>query len=154
MDEYKEGLYRTLMRADFQPMEGAKELIIKLQASGFKIAVGSSGPKDNVLVAIEGLGLDDIIPLHKRVSGSDVKKGKPDPEVFLKAAESLGLPPSRCVVIEDAPVGLQAARAAGTKCIGLASTGRTRQELSLADLVVDSLHELSPVILQRLIDDK
>ena len=78
------------------------------------------------------------------VTGSDVQRGKPDPQIFLVAAQRLGVPPARCVVIEDAPVGIAAAAAAGMACVGLASTGRTRETLSKAQLVVDSLSELSP----------
>ena len=71
-------------------------------------------------------------------------RGKPDPQVFQIAAQRVGLPPSACVVVEDAPAGIAAARAAGMKCVGLASTGRSAAELSAADLVVRSLPELSP----------
>ncbi len=76
---------------------------------------------------------------------------KPDPQVFLIAAERLGARPRRCVVIEDAPAGLRAAAAAGMASVGLASTGRTRQLLAEADLVIDSLSDLSPRILRELI---
>jgi beta-phosphoglucomutase-like phosphatase (HAD superfamily) len=89
------------------------------------------------------------------VTGADVRVGKPNPQVFLVAASRLRIPPERCAVVEDAPLGIDAARAAGAAAIGLASTGRTRASLAAADLVVDRLDELTPeriadVILGRL----
>jgi beta-phosphoglucomutase-like phosphatase (HAD superfamily) len=82
----------------------------------------------------------------------DVTRGKPDPQVFLLAAERLGVVPSRCVVIEDAQPGIAAAQAAGMAAVGLVSTGRTRKELAAADLVVDSLADISPQVLGALIN--
>jgi beta-phosphoglucomutase len=80
-----------------------------------------------------------------------VSRGKPDPQVYLLAAQRLGLPPGQCLVVEDAPQGVQAAHAAGMACIGLASTGRTRAELAAADDVVDRLEEISPARIGDLI---
>lgn len=77
------------------------------------------------------------------VTGRDVTRGKPDPMVFRLAAERLGVPAARAVVIEDASVGIAAAHAAGMRAIGYVSTGRTREELAAADRVVLSLRELS-----------
>jgi beta-phosphoglucomutase len=152
IDLYKEGIYRQMMQQNFTGMPGAKALIEKLHHAGMQVAVGSSGPKENVEVAIQGLQVGDLIPPASRINGGDVKRGKPDPEIFLKAIASIGLKPAQCVIIEDAPVGLQAARSAGAKCVGFASVGRTREELSAADLVIDDLSELSPQVLQRVID--
>ena len=114
------------------------------------MAVGSSAPRENVTAAIDRLGVRDWFDAV--VTGSDVQRGKPDPQIFLVAAERLGVPPARCVVIEDAPVGIAAAAAAGMACVGLASTGRTRETLSKAQLVVDSLSELSPEVLRQAIE--
>ena len=85
------------------------------------------------------------------VTGRDVRKGKPDPEVFLVAASRLGVPPNVCAVIEDAPAGIAAANTCGMASIGLASTGRTHQALANARLVVDLLQELSPTLIKQLI---
>jgi beta-phosphoglucomutase-like phosphatase (HAD superfamily) len=86
------------------------------------------------------------------ITGRDVTRGKPDPQVFRLAAERLDVAARRCAVVEDAPVGVAAAKAAGMACIGLTSTGRTREALSQADLVVARLDELSPDSVRRLID--
>ena len=89
--------------------------------------------------------------IDARVTGMDVTKGKPDPEVFLIAAKRLGRAPGECVVVEDAPAGIEAAHRAGMAAIGLCSTGRTRAELSAADLVVEELREITPAVVRDLI---
>jgi beta-phosphoglucomutase len=142
IDERKEALFREILSADFPAMPGAVALIESLVEAGFRVAVGSSGPTQNVRLAIERLGIGKL--LSAVVTGHDVKHGKPDPQVFLLAAERCGVAPARCVVVEDAPVGIEAARRGGMHVIGLASTGRTIEQLRAADLVVMSLHELSP----------
>ncbi|MBT4867016.1 MAG: HAD-IA family hydrolase [Planctomycetaceae bacterium] len=131
-------------------MDGAFDLLSALHAADFALAVGSSGPADNVQMVIEKLGAVDFF--SAAITGSDVDRGKPDPQVFQLAAERLGVSANRCVVVEDAPVGIAAARAAGMKCIGIASTGRTREELRAADLVVGSLREVSVVDFRELIE--
>ncbi len=149
LDARKEAHFRRIISSCFPEMPGARKLLKDLHQSGFKLALGSSGPPENVYLVLEKL---DARPLFEAiVTGMDVTRGKPDPQVFLLAAARLGLPPARCVVIEDAPVGIQAARAAGMTAVGLASTGRTRESLAEADLVVDSLEALHPTILRELI---
>jgi beta-phosphoglucomutase-like phosphatase (HAD superfamily) len=87
------------------------------------------------------------------VSGSEVKKKKPDPELFLTAAQRVGLPPGRCVVFEDAPSGVQAARAAGARCIAVTNTVPAA-ELSTADVVCDSLERIDLAAICSLIDGR
>jgi beta-phosphoglucomutase len=142
IDRRKEALFREIISGDFPAMDGAVELIESLVRAGFRVAVGSSGPAANVRLAIERLGVGRL--LSATVTGDDVKRGKPDPQVFLIAAERMSVPPSRCVVVEDAPVGVEAARRGGMHVVGLASTGRTVEQLRAADLVVKSLREVSP----------
>ena len=142
IDERKEAQFREIIAADFPAMAGAVALIESLVQAGFRVAVGSSGPTPNVRLAIERLGIGRL--LSAVVTGHDVKRGKPDPQVFLLAADRCGVAPDRCVVVEDAPVGIEAARRGGMRVIGLASTGRTVEQLRAADLVVTSLHDLSP----------
>lgn len=136
----KEELYREIIRDGFPAIDGAVELIDALAEAGFKLAVGSSGPPENVGLTIECLGRADKI--SARVTSADVTRGKPDPQVFQIAAEKLGVPPSNCIVVEDAPAGVAAAKAADMSCIALTGTA-SREELTAADLVVDSLRELS-----------
>lgn len=151
IDEEKERLYREIVRASFPAMDGAGELIDALVAAGFKIAIGSSGPPENVAFVMEKLGRKAAFA--GTVSGRDVARGKPDPEVFLKAAGKLGLPPRSCAVIEDAPPGVAAANAAGCFSVGFASTGHTVESLSAARVVVKSLRELTPAKIAAWLSD-
>jgi beta-phosphoglucomutase len=141
IDRRKEWLFREIIDRNFPAMDGAVDLIESLVREGLRVAVGSSGPPENVHLAIERLGVGRL--LSATVTGADVKRGKPDPRVFLTAAERMGVPPGRCVVVEDAPVGIEAARRGGMRAIGVASTGRSVEQLLAAALVVKSLRELS-----------
>lgn len=145
-DEEKEARYRELVASEFPAMDGAAELIEQLHADGFGIAAGSSGPPENVRLCLQSLGQQD--KFQAVVTGHDVTLGKPNPEVFLKAAQRLSLPPARCVVIEDAPAGIAAANAAGAVSVGLLSTGHHRDTLQEAQKVVSSLREISPTLLR------
>lgn len=137
----KELLYRNIIKQDFPAIDGAAELIDTLAVAGFVLAVGSSGPPENVALTLECLNCTNRISAC--VTGADVTRGKPDPQVFLFTAEKLNLPSHRCVVVEDAPAGVTAAKAAQMACIALTGTA-TREQLAEADLIVDSLRELSP----------
>lgn len=152
LDDRKEAYYRDVVRSNFPEMPGARELIVALRGAGFRVAVGSSGPPDNVQIVIDHYGLAPL--LDAVVNGRDVTRGKPDPQVFQIAAERLGVPPERCVVVEDAPPGIEAAHRAGMVCIGVASTGRTPEQLAAAELVVRSLEELSPETFIRLLSSR
>lgn len=143
LDNRKEEFFRDILRADFPGMDGAEELIDDLHRAGFRLALGSSGPPDNVNLVMEQLQRRSAF--QGVVTAVDVQRGKPDPQVFLLSAERVGVAPQRCVVLEDAPVGVAAAHAAGMKCIAIASTGRVRESLQAAELVVDSLRELDAV---------
>jgi beta-phosphoglucomutase len=148
LDQRKEALYRDLLRQDFVPMDGAVELIDALATDGFLLAVGSSAPLANIELSLEKLGA--AAAFSAIVSGADVTRGKPDPQVFQLAAQRLGASSASCAVIEDAVHGIEAAQRAGM--IGIALTGTaTREQLAKADLVVDSLHELSPAEIRGLI---
>lgn len=151
-DQKKEALYRDIVAADFPAMDGAAELIRDLHAAGFRLSLGSSGPPENVALAVERLGAEAYF--HARVTGGDVTRGKPDPQVFLTAAERLGVPPALCAVVEDAPVGVSAANAAGMASIALVSTGHTADSVQHARLVVNSLRDLSPQRIRELIESR
>jgi beta-phosphoglucomutase len=149
LDDQKETAFREIIAVDFPAMPGVDGLLQSLRQAGFALAIGSSAPPANVDVVLDELGVRSLFGAI--VTGSDVSRGKPDPQVFLLAAQRLGIPPARCAVVEDAPPGIAAAKAAGMAAIGLASTGRTRASLAAADLVVDALAELSPERIRALI---
>ena len=148
LDERKEALFREILSKDFPAMDGAAELIDALAGDGFWLAVGSSAPLENICLSLEKL--NRAAKFSALVTGADVTRGKPDPQVFQLAAERLGLPPASCAVIEDAVHGIEAARRAGMASIALTGTA-TRAQLADADLVVDSLRRLSPASIRSLI---
>jgi beta-phosphoglucomutase len=150
LDHVKEARYRELLANSFPELAGAGELVDALAAAKVRIAIGSSGPPPNVDLAIDKLARRN--KFSAIVTGRDVTRGKPDPQVFLLAAERLGLPPARCCVIEDAPAGIEAAHRAGMKCIAVTSTGRTAEEQGAADLIVPTLRNVTPMRIQQLID--
>ncbi len=133
----KEEYFRELLRAEgIELLPGVREWLETLKAAGVPCAIGSSTPRENLDLCLERLGAGHYFPVV--VAAEDVQHGKPDPEVFLTAAHRLGMPPARCVVFEDAHVGLEAARAAGMKVVGLATT-HPAETLQEADLVRPSL---------------
>lgn len=132
----KERAYRAALKAEgLKPLPGAREWVERLHAGGWKQAIASSAPLANIqaVLAVLDLGHD----FEAIVSAEDVTTGKPDPEVFLLAARKLGVDPSRAIVVEDAAAGVEGARRAGMKCIGV------NPKLRLdADLYVSSLDEV------------
>ena len=148
LDARKESLYRDLVRGKVPAMPGAVEFVKSCHAAGMKLAVGSSGPAENVQLVCHELEIGSL--LNAVVTGDDITHGKPDPEVFLTAAARLGLKPQKCVVIEDAPVGVEAARRAGMRCVGLIGT-YSRETLSAASLVIAAFSELDAGQVVRLL---
>lgn len=148
LGDRKESLYREIICHAVPPMPGAKELIDRLAGEGIAMAIGSSGPPENVRMICEAMGLTEAF--RAIITGADVSRGKPDPEVFLRAAEGMSLAPAQCMVIEDAPLGIEAARRAGMKCVGLTSS-HAAEVLAGADLIVGSLEEVTSQGLRRLI---
>lgn len=142
----KERLYRALLRkGGVGPLPGAAEWVRRLNAEGWKQAIASSAPRQNVDVVLEVLGLGSFF--QAVASAEDVTAGKPDPQVFLIAAARLGVPPAHCIVVEDAAAGIEAARRAGMRSIGVKRNGALAADLavqSLADLPDDAFR-LAPI---------
>ncbi len=149
LDHEKEAAYRALVAHRFPIMDGARELVASLRADGFRTAVGSSGPPANVALAIQGLALENAFDAV--VTGRDVKRSKPDPECFLLAAERISVPPERCVVFEDAPAGIAAAKAAGMRCIAITSKGHTVERQREADLVFPTVKTVTVAAVRALL---
>lgn len=150
LGDRKEGLYREILRAEgIDPLSGVVALLQDLKANGIPCAIGTSTPRANVECVLELTGLADYF--GDIAASEDVSRGKPDPEVFLKAAAKLGADPLSCVVIEDAQVGLRAAKAAGMKALGVTTTHPAE---ALApenpDRIVDSLAEVGVSYLREL----
>lgn len=144
----KEEVFRRIIGRSVKPFPGALNLMLSLKAAGWKMAVVSSTPIENlelILGSLQIIGLFETV-----VSDKDVSRGKPDPEGFLLAAERLGATPSSCVVIEDAIAGVSAAKNAGMKCVAVTNT-HPAERLRDADLVVDSLEEVTVETLENLL---
>lgn len=149
LNDRREAAFREIAAAAFPAMPGARDLLTALKAAGFALAVGSSGPPENVALVLDRLG---VRPLFRvLVTGLDVRHGKPDPEVFLVAAARLGIAPARCAVVEDVPPGVEAANRAGMASIGMAGGDAPERDLSAARLVVHSLAEITPFVVRRLL---
>jgi len=145
--ESKERAYRELIRArGVELLPGVRRWLEKLRSQGWLQAVASSAPRRNLDTIIASLSLESFFSAV--ASAEDVTAGKPDPQVFLAAARKLDVPPARCVVVEDAPAGTEAARRARMRSIGVLST---HKELR-ADIVVRSLEELHDDAFDELLD--
>jgi beta-phosphoglucomutase len=123
----KEVIYRRLMTPALVPVTGLMEFLAELKNEGFKSAVATSAPEDNVNLVMDALKLRpwfDVV-----VTGAEVARGKPDPDIFLLAVRRLNLEARQCVVFEDSISGIEAARRAGSPCCALATTHST-EELS------------------------
>ena len=135
----KEEYYRELIRETAAPLPGAMELMRGLHEAGFPQALASSAPVENIRLISDVLGLEHY--LSALVSGETVPRGKPAPDIFLAAAKALGIDPANCLVIEDAVAGVEAAHAAGMRCIAVAGN-RDLPGLRKAELMVKSLTEV------------
>jgi beta-phosphoglucomutase len=153
MGDKKEVQYRAAAGRGVAPLPGVVALLEGLRRAGFHQAIGSSAPRANLDLI---LGLMGVARLFNTViSCEDTERGKPDPQVFLVAAERLGVPPGRCVVFEDAVAGVQAAKAGGMKCIAVRFVGH-HSESALrqagADLVVPTLEQVSVQTVRDLVE--
>src|SRR5262249_52060582 len=152
LGQRKEVLYRAEAGRGVKLLPGARALLEGLHAAGFKQAIGSSAPLDNLDLI---LGRTNTEHLFQAIaSAEDTQRGKPDPQVFQVAAAKLGADPSNCVVMEDAVVGVQAARAGGMKCIAVTFVGHhpeSKLQQAGANVVVKSLKEVSVSTVSQLL---
>ena len=143
IDDRKEALYRQIVAEAFPVMDGAVELIDALAAAGFALAVGSSAPPENVVQTLDALARRDSFAAM--VTGRDVTRGKPEPEIYLTAAARLGVQPREMLVLEDSEAGTRAAHAAGAHIISIPHEFSAAQDFSVAKAIARSLTD--PVIL-------
>ena len=120
LDEEKEALYRELYAPHLETVAGFDQLIEEAQEQGVKLAVATAAPPANIVFTLDGLDLRRHFDAV--VGAADVARGKPNPDVFLLAAERCGAEPENCIVFEDAPLGVEAARRAGMRCVVLTTT--------------------------------
>jgi len=144
----KEAMFRSKIQGRIHLLPGVLKLLETQRATAIGIALGSSAPLENVRFMLNALDIDGYFDII--VSAEDVNRGKPDPEVFLLAAKRLGVEPHRCVVIEDAVGGVEAAKAAGMHCIAVTNT-HSAQALAKADVVTDNLEKITGEALAQLL---
>ena len=141
LSKRKEELYRQIITSDqISLLPGIKDLLAALQRESVPCAIASSTPRANIECVIDRLGIRAYFPVI--VTGEDVRQGKPNPEVFLLAANRLGIAPAQCVVFEDADVGVEAALAGNMKVIAVATT-HPASSLKDAHLVVSTLEHVN-----------
>lgn len=151
LGEEKEAIYREVYAPEIRPVRGLVELLEELRRRGIRCAVGSSGCRENVDFVLSNCGITDYFSCI--VSGDRVTRCKPDPEIYLLAAEGLHLPSAECLVFEDARVGITAARRAGAGRIVALATTLPRHTLATqteADVVIDdfaSITDLNTLLL-------
>ena len=145
VDQAKERRYRELLELQgVELLPGVAAWIDRFKAAGWKQAIASSAPRDNVITIAQVLHFNGTF--QAMISGADVQRGKPDPDIFLAAAQRLNMEPQHCLVIEDATAGIEAAHRAGMKAIGVLNTHPQLE----ADVVVQSLQDLTWEMIERL----
>ena len=120
-------------------MPGARDLLARLHAAGVPLGLASSTKRPRVDAALARLDLARFLPVT--VSGDEVARGKPDPEIYLAAADRLGVAPERCLVLEDSPAGVASARAAGMRVIGVRINGGSGRPLEGAERIIEALSD-------------
>ena len=131
-----------LREGDYSAIPGVSDLIRGLRGRGIPVAVASSSSAPFIVEVLRKIGLDEYIRIF--VSGEDVPSGKPAPDVYLKAAQSLRVESGECVVIEDSRNGVLAGKRAGMRVVGYRNPNSGNQDLTQADAIIDSFIGVSP----------
>lgn len=145
----KEAIYRELYAPDIQPVRGLLKFLGELESHQVPMAIGTSAPRDNVDFVLEKTKSNRYF--SGIIDDSMAKVGKPDPDVFLQAAQLINKAPQQCIVIEDSQAGIEAGKRSGAKVIGMATTHR-REELPPTDLLIDDFTQLNHEKLRSLFD--
>lgn len=150
IDDEKEASYRQMFGTLVPLTIGTREMLGGLAQSGFRLAVATSGPRENIELVVRDKKLETVF--QAIVTGADVKNGKPAPDCFLLAAERIGVAAGRAVVVEDAPVGIEAAKAAGMRCIGFVGTHPAeRLRAAGCDEVAEKMADLTPALIRKML---
>jgi HAD superfamily hydrolase (TIGR01509 family) len=135
---------KALTSKPIYPIDGLKELVAYAKEKGLVMAVASSSGVYNINLVLKAIGLEEYFSLI--VSGEQVPRNKPYPDIYLKTAELLKLDVKECAVVEDSANGVKSAKAAGMYCIGFRNLSSGNQDISPADVIVDSLREAIGII--------
>ncbi len=145
-EEEKESLFRDLYLPHIKALQGLEDFLKNAQAQSIPMAIGTSAPPSNLDFVMKHTGFSDYFS-HK-LDETHVKKGKPEPEIYLKVAAALEFAPQNCLVFEDSVSGVQAARSAGCKVVGVGTT-HTEAELAPLDQFILDFEGLAPESLAR-----
>lgn len=149
--QLKKKLYMEYLRQEthIKPIPHVSELIADLYKNNFLLALASSSPHEQIDYILSCFKLENFFRLI--ISGEDVEKGKPNPEIFLRVSEIIRIPPESCIVIEDSYNGVSAAKSANMKCIGYINPNSGNQDLNKADILISSFNELSIDVIYNLL---
>ena len=150
LGEELEDTFRRVFKPHVKPLPGLSALIADCHSAGVPMAVASSAMKKNVEFIVDELGFRPYF--RCLVTGDEVARPKPDPEIYLRTARTLGVEPTACVAFEDSFVGIEAAKRAGMKCVAIASTfpAQALRQHTEADLVVPGFEEMTFRTVQKL----
>lgn len=136
----KEAFYRETYAPFIRPINGLENFLAELKNAGVKIAMGTSATAEDISFVFDHIAIRNYFDVI--INSTMVSKPKPDPQVYLKAAEQLNVPPGRCVVFEDSLAGIKSGNSAGMKVVGI-TTGHTAAELQPVNLVINDYAELT-----------
>lgn len=139
---------KLLKKGNYLPMEGVLELLKDLYDHNIPISIASSSSSIFIKEVFKKLKIEKYVQLY--ISGENIEKSKPEPDIFLKTAELLQVRPEECIVIEDSKNGVIAAKRAGMKCIGFQNVNSGNQDLSKADFIVSTIKEITIEKMQKI----
>ncbi|NFA43836.1 UNVERIFIED_ORG: phosphatase [Clostridium botulinum] len=140
MDYKSKLIINKVKKESLEPINGIRELLNALRKNNIKIAIGSSSPRSLIEAVIDKFNLHSAFDCI--VSGEEVERSKPYPDVYIEVSKKLGINPEKCIVVEDSHNGVQAAKSAGMKCIGFNNVNSGNQDLSKADVRVDTIRKI------------
>ncbi|MBZ9691718.1 HAD family hydrolase [Clostridium sp. M14] len=140
MDCKSKLIINKVKEESLEPINGIRELLNALRKNNIKTAIGSSSPRSLIEAVIDKFNLHDAFDCI--VSGEEVERSKPYPDVYIEVSKKLGINPEKCIVVEDSHNGVQAAKSAGMKCIGFDNVNSGNQDLSKADVRVDTIRKI------------
>ena len=139
-EEEKEGLFRELFASEIKPLDGLVDFLEILKENKITVAIGTSAPAKNVEFTLEKTGIGHYFEII--LDSSFISTGKPDPEIYIKTASAINYPPERCMVFEDSIAGVESAKRAGCKVIGV-STTHSADELEGTEFVIDDFTNIT-----------
>lgn len=148
LEDEKEGLFRTIYADHIEPIAGYLAFLSQLKEAGFKTGVATSAPRANLSLILDKLGFAS--KMESILSSEDVQFHKPNPEVYLKSAENLAVPPKRCIVFEDSFSGVTAGLNAEMKVVGVLSS-HTKEELPPCSYYINNYHDITVEMIKDLV---